>query len=128
MTTSLLTVRVRTGRDALILRQRARQLAGLLGFDEDQRGAVAATVFEMVCQGRVRGVIRFCLRGDALQVGRLLFSLPDPSATPPREDIPWLIEVLDRLTPFKLFEEIKQQNRDLLRAIRRDEDEERRAA
>jgi hypothetical protein len=103
----------------LIARQRARQIAGLLGFDESQRGAIAAAVFEMACRDQGRGMIRFHLSDDTLHVGALEFALPDPDGTPPRPDIPWLVQTLDQITPFSMFEEIEQQNRDLLRALRK---------
>ncbi len=49
MVTSLLSLTVRSRRDVFVVRQRARQVAGLLGFNESQRAAVAAAVFEMAC-------------------------------------------------------------------------------
>jgi hypothetical protein len=62
--------------------------------------------------------IRFRLRDDRLHIGRLEFTLPDPAGAPPADDIPWLVQVLDRMTPLNVFEEIRQQNRDVLVVLR----------
>lgn len=48
---------------------------------------------------------------------RLVEPLPDQARSPAREDLSWLIAQLTRHTPLSLFEEICQQNRELLRAL-----------
>ncbi len=133
MITSLLTLRVRSRRDVLVARQRARQVAGLLRFSPRRQHMIAAAVFE-IAFGLTRrpggGTLQFELHGDAFHVftsdlparmpgmQRLVQLLPDPAQTPAPEDLPWLMEQLMWHTPRNVFEEIHLQNRVLLDALR----------
>ena len=67
MITSLLTLRVRSRRDVLVARQRARQVAGLLRFSPRRQHMIAAAVFE-IAFGLTRrpggGTLQFELHGD----------------------------------------------------------------
>ncbi len=132
MCTPLLTLRIRSRRDILAARQRARQLAGLLHFSPRRQYAIAATVFELALDLARRpggGTLRFELHGDTLHAFAcdpqirmsgeqcLVELLPDPEQAPALEDLPWLIEQLTWYTPLNLFDEIRQQNRMLLDAL-----------
>jgi hypothetical protein len=129
MRTSLLSLNLRGRRDLMRARWRARQIAGLLGFDFLAQAEIAALVFEIARRtyGRQgRSVLRFQLAGDWLHVfprggrdraDRLVRALPPQALAPAREDVPWLIRELGRLTPLNLFEEFRRQNQELLGAL-----------
>jgi hypothetical protein len=69
MIVPLLTMRVRTRRDVLKARQRARQIAALLGFDVHERTTIAALVFEVACNARgTQGRIEFQLNRGLLRI------------------------------------------------------------
>jgi hypothetical protein len=71
MITLLLTLPLRAKQDAVLARQRARQIAGLLGFDRRHQIVIAATVFANVWkfkQLHAYGVLRFQLEEDALHI------------------------------------------------------------
>jgi hypothetical protein len=44
----------------------------------------------------------------------LAFPLPSQPLTVDRNDLPWIIEELNRLTPLFLFEEFRQHNLEIL--------------
>jgi hypothetical protein len=123
MATSLVHYKLRSRRDLVRVRQRARQIAGLLGFAPADQTWIAATVFEMAWQTwRVRGraVLRFQIAGARLQV-RVAGSsqgldqlLPEKASRLAAEDWPWVIDQLDQHTPLNLLEEIYLQNQELL--------------
>ena len=133
MITSLLTLRVRSRRDVLVARQRARQIAGLLRFSLRQQHIIAAAAFE-IALGLMRrpggGTLQFELHGDALHVftsdpqgrmpamQRLVQLFPDSAQALAAEDLPWLVEQLMWYTPLNVFEEIRHQNRVVLDALR----------
>jgi hypothetical protein len=125
MSHSLLSLPVDSRRDLLTARQRARQIAGLVGLDSRQRAAVAAAVFEAASGLPFGGTVSFWLRGSALHVHvdgagkhpRLVFALPDSAGTPSPEDVACLAEILERLTPRGVFAEVRQMNRDFLRTL-----------
>jgi hypothetical protein len=132
MLTSLLTLRVRSRRDILVARQRARQIAGLLRFSPRRQYAIGAAVFEIALNLTHQpggGSLQFELHDETLHVGArdrhlqvpglhsLSECVPDPEQLPAREDLPWLIEQLMWYTPLNLFEEIRQHNRALLDAL-----------
>jgi hypothetical protein len=71
MITPLLTVRFRQQRDVVAARQRARQIARLLGFSPADQARIAARVFEAACmslQTASRGALRFQMRDGVLEV------------------------------------------------------------
>src|SRR5262245_51464822 len=115
MSTPLLSLIVRSQRDLCKVRQRVPQIAVFLGFDWQQLAACAAAVFELTCCSIGRGSVCFGLTEDSLYIrymgsgarSRLVFPLPDRAATPASEDIPWLVQQLDQLTPLNLFEEFR---------------------
>jgi hypothetical protein len=136
MQTLLFTLIVGSRREVLLARQRARQIAALLGYDPLQRAALAALVFEKVhhrWQEHGRLSVRFALADGEFQVyagrqptgrpraqhhaqGRALLACPLPAGGPrlTGEDLPWAARELARLTPLHTFEEVFEQNRELL--------------
>src|SRR5690348_876147 len=119
MTTLLLALPVRRRRDVVEARQRARQIAGLLGFDPREQAGIASAVFEIGYRARRHPggcSLHFQLDRATLQVfpvnlpgrrpagGRLdilplgeagpelRLEKPLPNRTPPldRADLPWL--------------------------------------
>jgi hypothetical protein len=133
MNTSLITLPLHGKRDAVVARQRARQLAGLLGLDPPRQGWFAAAVFEMACDVRQesgRGRLHFQVANGAVRA----FAECWPSAAPPAdapcveaplpadgsrlaaEDLAWAVSRLHDLTPLDVFEEVRRLNRELLAA------------
>ena len=136
MTHALFSLSLRSKRDAIIARQRTRQLAGLLGYDAPEQVRIAAGVF--AAAWRIRslrcpvelyfqvedGVLRVTaqahrsLGGDpGSESSRsevcLERSLPARSKVGP-EDLAWAIDKLDQITPAQLYEEVYVLNQELL--------------
>jgi hypothetical protein len=138
MNTPLLTVRLRRNRDLLLVRQRARQIARILGFDAAEQSRIAAAVFHLAWHAvrHVRqpdlvfriadSVLRVapqCHRGDQAGAGetpdgclRLERPLPQTAEALAATDVAWVLRELSRLAPPSVFEEVQQQNQDLLQA------------
>jgi hypothetical protein len=132
MNTSLFTLPVRRKRDIILARQRARQIARLLGLDPRGQATLACGVFEMTCRalsepGRV--VVEFTVDEHALHVRfrrsagedslplhRLETPLPNSLAIS-REDVAWIIQQLHQAGPVNCFEEMREQNHELLRTL-----------
>ena len=142
MKTPILLLSLRCKRDILVARQRARQVAALLGLEARDQTLLAAAVFEMASHAAAqfrRAEIRFALDGDSFQIStaperratkpmkdaaaghdsvvRIAKKLTGPSSDVAREDLAWIVEELGNLTPSNLFHEIKQQNQELLRSL-----------
>jgi hypothetical protein len=69
--TPILTLKIRNRRDVLRARQRARQIAGLLGFELLEKTAIACAVFEIArraCRSMGGSAIRFQLDESTLAV------------------------------------------------------------
>jgi hypothetical protein len=140
MNTLLLTVRLRRNRDLLLGRQRARQIARILGFDADEQARISAAVFHLGWHAvehlrqpdlvfrivsSVLHVVPECHRTDPVGPGssetpagclRLERPLPKTAKALAPEDVAWALQELVRLTPPNIFEEVQQQNQDLLQA------------
>lgn len=125
----LLTLIVKTKRDALRVRQITRQAAEMLGFDVGTQVALSATAFDLVCTytGRCkRCSVDWLLSDDCFRVvcasgkgrepAQLSRHLPANSAVP-REDVPWMLQQLVDLAPLDVFEEIRKVNHELLAAL-----------
>jgi hypothetical protein len=117
---------VRSGRDLVRVRQRVRQIAGLLGLDSGDQARIAATVFEMTWQTwrlRKRAVLRFQIEGETLQARvlgspyRLEQPLPEHGSSLAGDDWPWVVDQLRQHTPLNLLEEIHLQNQELLHLL-----------
>jgi hypothetical protein len=71
MLTPIITLALRSKRDIMLARQRARQVAGLLGFDSLEQARIAAQVFELAVNARQFAgsvALQFQLADTALQV------------------------------------------------------------
>lgn len=127
MSTTLLTLPLRRKRDLFLARQRARQVAGLLGFDRRQQATLAAAVFDMADRARRQSrsallhfrtverrlVIDLGL-GCAWQLEQLL---PPKAQTMSAADWTWAIREVSERTPLDIFEEMRLQNQELLQAL-----------
>jgi hypothetical protein len=124
-------------------RQRARQIAGLLGYDSPQQASLAATVFYLGQQVLAEGItasLIFAVDGRCLRVTpvpqdiflakesfadilalcppasslQLQQPLPTRDDALPAVDLAWVAEQLQRDTPLNLFEEMCRQNQELI--------------
>jgi hypothetical protein len=128
MSEPILTLRLRTKRDVVLARQRARQVAGLLGFDRSQQVQIAAAIFDLAAaflHQKGRGVLRFHASGGTLRVCtepvvllRLERPLPAGVLDMAAADVAWAAGALDDLTPLNVYEEMVQLNCELLHALR----------
>jgi hypothetical protein len=140
MNTPLLTVRLRRNRDLLLVRQRTRQLARILGFDAAEQSRLAAAVFHLAWHAvhhLRRPDLIFRIADSVLHVApqchpsghdkptggetpdgclRLERPLPPTADALAAADVAWVLQELVRLTPPSVFEEVQQQNQDLLEA------------
>jgi hypothetical protein len=136
MTHALFSLSLRSKRDAIIARQRTRQLAGLLGYDAQEQVRIAAAVF--AAAWRIRSLrcpveLYFQVDNDVLRVTaqsrRQLRGEPGSESScsevclerrlPARsklcpEDLAWAINKLDQITPAQLYEEVYVLNQELL--------------
>jgi hypothetical protein len=130
----LLALRLGSKRDVVEARQRARQVAGLLGFDSRDQAALAAGVFSLGCQAyrnRAGTSLLFQVQNRALRVflgsrngavnglSQIEMSLPDQSFFA-EEDIRWMVKELSRRPPPTVFEELEKVNQDLVQALLHD--------
>ncbi len=129
--TALLSQSLRGKRDLIRLRQRTRQLTRALGYSARGQALIAAAVFQLGCRaldaGR-RGRVAFDLRDGKLRAAtsqdaadpervQLEWPLPPGQSALAPDDLAWAMRELDELTPADLFEEVRQQNLDLLLAL-----------
>ncbi|HMF18920.1 MAG TPA: hypothetical protein VKE98_17060 [Gemmataceae bacterium] len=125
----LLSVCVRGKKDLVLLRQRTRQLAALLGCDGTDQTILAATVFDLACQRhqrRPRATWSFWVADRRLRIApdvwhsgpnlHIVKRLPE-RAILGDADIQWVIKEMGRLAPVKVFEEMQKLNQDLLQAL-----------
>jgi hypothetical protein len=121
-------VRLRSGRDLLVARQRARQVARLLGFDALEQLRIAAETFALA--GRIRPTrglevdFRLCagqlwvvLHRSSARARPRCFPLPCNGDGMPWYDARWVISAVSRLAPMNVLDEIRQLNQDLLHAL-----------
>lgn len=124
------TVRLSQRRDLLLARQRARQAAGLLGLPLVDQVRLAAAVFELASSAydAAPAMLQFGITdrslyvravgsASALALAPLHQALP-PECRLPVEDVAWAMQKLFELAPFRAFEEVEQQNRDLRLLLR----------
>jgi hypothetical protein len=126
----LLALKLGRKRDVIEARQRARQIAGLLGFETGDCARIAAGVFALACQvyrKRLSATVFFQVNGRSLHVffGKRKRTVPDlpriekllpgkPFFT--EADIKWMVGQLVRLPPPSVFDEIDKLNQELLQA------------
>ena len=125
----LLSVCVRGKKDLVLLRQRTRHLAALLGYEGTDQTILAATVFDLALQRhrrRPRATWNFWVADrrlriapDAWQIGpnlHIVKRLPENTILGDA-DIRWVIKEMGRLAPVQVFEEMQKLNRELLQAL-----------
>jgi hypothetical protein len=131
MDTVLLALRLGRKRDVIEARQRARQVAGLLGFDSRDQACIAAGVFALACQAyrqKAHLTLFFRLRNGVLHVffGKRnggASNLPGIEKRLPEKtffaeaDIKWMVGQVVRRPAPSLFEEMEKLNQDLLEAL-----------
>jgi hypothetical protein len=140
--TPFLALKVRGKKDAILIRARARRVAGLLGFDAYEQACIAAGAFVVACHTLTQlGKGRICfqiesqqlqvfaegsassdpnrrlqglLQNDAQSLPRLVKPLPPRDQ--PAEDIElgWLIRQVEKASGETLFDEIARQNQEVL--------------
>jgi hypothetical protein len=127
-----LTLRLRSCRDLILARHRARQIAELLRFPAEEVICIAAGAFVVAEQSKrlvPRGTICFAIVDHQLRVfgrpARALAQLPSNlyilSKPLPRddqqlasEDIAWLVREVGELAPATPQEEVLRQNQEIL--------------
>jgi hypothetical protein len=128
MSEPILTLRLRSKRDVVLARQRARQVAGLLGYDRPEQVQIATAAFDLAAaflRQKGRGVFRFHASAGTLRmqtepviVLRMERPLPPGVLDMASGDVAWAAETLDDLTPLDVYEEMVQMNRELLQVVR----------
>lgn len=129
--TTLLELKVTCKRHVLLARQRGRQIARLLGVGAAEVRLFAAASFEVALRAlaeQARG-IAFQIAHDKVVVttaesppkpsaGRFEMRLREGGRQLTVEDIACIVNHVDELAGFDVFEEIQVQNRELLAAYR----------
>jgi hypothetical protein len=124
---------VRGIRDLLLLRQRTRQIAGLLGFDSPAQARIAAQAFALACppdRPRSKCTVAFALSRSLLIVRisapstpqalahgagqATAFALPSTGPKLAGEDIGWAMRELANITPLDALAELQRLNADVL--------------
>ncbi len=141
MSTSFFRIEMRRKRDVIIARQCARHIAHMLGYEPADVTAIAATVFALArnCLAQAgRVTLHFHVRRNVLQVvpevpeaasipleasslwsgWRLEKPLPQHEAALSIEDLAWSLQTMSEFVSNNLFEEVEQQNDDLLNTLR----------
>jgi len=141
MSNSFFSQPIRRKKDVVIARQRARQIARLLGYSRTEEAAIAAAVFALGANcltqaGQV--TLHFQLRRNTLQVlpempeaahipidgaprwggWRLERPLPTTGTSLAAEDLAWSMQTMCEFAATNLFEEVENQNDDLLNVLR----------
>lgn len=134
----ILPIRIRNRRDLLQARQMVRQLTGMLGFDSAMQAKIACATFEVLCQDwqnnkPIKLILAIADQHFLVTTAPLLKAKPTQAADhppTPRLKIPlpddhsdnvseafWLVKQMRRKGTLDLFEEIHQQNQDMLRLL-----------
>lgn len=141
-TTPFLAMTVRGKKDAILLRARARRVAGLIGFDAYEQACIAAGVFVIACHVLTQlGKGRICfqidhqqlqvfaegsdtsdpnrrlqglLAGDARSLPRLVKPLPPRDQAAEDIELGWLIRQVEKASGETLFDEVARQNQEVL--------------
>ncbi len=118
---------LRTKRDLLLARQRARQIARLLHFETHDQACIAAGTFAIALQALqvdepsclsiqiAHGKLEVFARTQTEKVGlRLSKPLPPSVREVAAEDLTWILHQLTQQAPRNVFEEIHHQNQEML--------------
>ncbi|GEM_PF-4127411 len=130
-----LTLPLRSCRDLVHVRHRARQIAQLLQFGPHDAICIAAGAFVVAEQAKTVlrracvcfAIVDFHFRVFAIPLGKsrpiphalLVFSKPLPRGSQQLavDDLSWLLEQVQLLAPSTLQDEIAQQNREVLELL-----------
>jgi hypothetical protein len=138
MVNAIFTLLITGKRDLLRARQLVRRAAALLGFDAGDQMCLAAAAFDIACQIHLASgetvvsleVAEGCFSvvcatapdgltragEDRPSVRRISKRLPaDASAN--LDDVPWMLTASAELAPLEVFDEMRQLNQELLRAL-----------
>lgn len=124
----LLSLQVDGKKDLVLLRQRTRQLAALLGFPAEDQAILATVVFDRACRvyrKRRRTSWIFWVEDRQIRILPSVPLLPDVEIhkrLPEKSllssvDIQWVMQQICRLTPVDIFGEIQKLNQDMLQAL-----------
>jgi hypothetical protein len=101
----------------------------LLGYEFVEQSWIAACVFELTQSAFRKGwaaklvihlnesqlsIVLSISKSQTQERRALAFPLPDKPSALDRNDLPWIVDELNRLTPLILFEEFRQQNLEIL--------------
>jgi hypothetical protein len=141
---SLMTLLLKSKRDVLLARQRARQVAGLFHFELSDQACIAAGTFAVTTQAlRIWKSVQFHIQTADKSLHIFCKGSPELFRTLPRrkkqgnpaspescmrlvkplpvlaveftpEDLAWVVEQLNRQAHFNVFEEIQHQNQEML--------------
>ena len=138
MNLTLISLPLRNKRDTLVARQRARQLASLLGYDIQDQAAIAAGVFAIAWQVlnmRLPVELTFHIENDVLRVfARSPTAVRRDAAPAPTEvlclekpvpdrtkvcfdDLVFALDQLNEITPANMYEEVYRLNQELLATL-----------
>jgi len=124
----LLSLSVGGKKDLVQIRQRARQLAALLGYGARDQAILAAGVFALACQRhrcQGRTTWNFSLENGHLRIfpedmdrrsGQIEKWLPEKSALS-EADIRWVTKEMGRQATVDIFGEIQKLNQELVQAL-----------
>jgi hypothetical protein len=127
----LLALKLGRKRDVIEARQRARQIAALLGFDGRDQACLAAGVFALACQvyrKQSGATVFFQVKSRSLHVSfgkrnRMFADAPRIEKALPGKpffaasDIKWMVRQLVALSTPSVFDEVDKLNQDLLQAL-----------
>ena len=122
----MLTLQLRTKRDAVVARQRARQAAALLRFDIVEQATIAAGAFAIAVEALAgRGACPLFIRvtDGALLIDsegaslRLVKPTPLAARSLPASEFTWMMRQLQELEGGPLFDEFRAQNQEMLHVL-----------
>jgi len=135
-TSPFLSLTVRGRKDVLALRQKARLVARLLRYERAEQTCIAAGAFAVAWQAqRQLGKARICFLLEQEQLHVFVQACAEPAGTKPRQptgplfrlakplpresvlgeiDIAWLVRSLEETGAGTLFDEVVQQNDEVL--------------
>jgi hypothetical protein len=124
----LLSLPVQGKKDLVLVRQRTRQLAALLGFSAEDQAVLASVIFDRACRVyQQRRPTSWIFRVENRQL-RIAPSSPlmadlgvhkrlPEYAVLSEADLSWVIRQVCRLTPVDIFAEMQKLNQEILQAL-----------
>jgi len=115
MTTPFFTLKLRSKKDAVLVRQRARRVASLLSFDPLEQACIAAGTFVIACQAlMVFGKTRICfhIEQNQLQIyAQEVQPTPQDGAAPGSKRLSGLFNEYEAKTLFRLCKPLPTQEK-----------------